>query len=148
MNVSLKDLKKNYGNLNVSFDLWKGESDAQPYIPGLIEDLQKKGLAYESDGALVVDIAQEGDAKEYPPCIVRKSDGAALYATSDLATIIEREQDFHPDRYIYVVDKRQELHLSRYSVWRRSGHRQRRYADDLLGLRYDERQGRWSVQDT
>lgn len=111
MNVSLKDLKKNYGNLNVSFDLWKGESDAQPYIPGLIEDLQKKGLAYESDGALVVDIAQEGDAKEYPPCIVRKSDGAALYATSDLATIIEREQDFHPDRYIYVVDKRQELHF-------------------------------------
>lgn len=111
MNVSLRDLKKNYGNLNVSFDLWKGESDAQPYIPGLIEDLQKKGLAYESDGALVVDIAQEGDAKEYPPCIVRKSDGAALYATSDLATIIEREQDFHPDRYIYVVDKRQELHF-------------------------------------
>ena len=111
MNVSLKDLKKNYGNLNVSFDRWKGESDAQPYIPGLIEDLQKKGLAYESDGALVVDIAQEGDAKEYPPCIVRKSDGAALYATSDLATIIEREQDFHPDRYIYVVDKRQELHF-------------------------------------
>ena len=111
MNVSLKDLKKNYGNLNVSFDLWKGESDAQPYIPGLIEDLQKKGLAYESDGALVVDIAQEGDAKEYPPCIVRKSDGAALYATSDLATIIEREQDFHPDHYIYVVDKRQELYF-------------------------------------
>ncbi len=111
MNVSLKDLKKNYGNLNVSFDLWKGESDAQPYIPGLIKDLQDKGLAYESDGALVVDIAQEGDTKEYPPCIVRKSDGAALYATSDLATIIEREQDFHPDRYIYVVDKRQELHF-------------------------------------
>ena len=111
MSVSLADLKKNYGNLDVHFELWKGESDAQPYIPGLIEDLQKKGLAYESDGALVVDIAQEGDAKEYPPCIVRKSDGAALYATSDLATIIEREQDFHPDRYIYVVDKRQELHF-------------------------------------
>ena len=111
MNVSLADLKKNYGNLNVTFDLWKGESDAQPYIPGLIEDLIGKGLAYESDGALVVDIAKEGDAKEYPPCIVRKSDGAALYATSDLATIIEREKDFHPDRYIYVVDKRQELHF-------------------------------------
>ena len=111
MNVSLTDLKKNYGNLNVTFDLWKGESDAQPYIPGLIEDLIQKGLAYESEGALVVDIAQKGDTKEYPPCIVRKSDGAALYATSDLATIIEREQDFKPDRYIYVVDKRQELHF-------------------------------------
>jgi len=111
MKVSLADLKKNYGNLNVSFDLWKGESDAQPYIPGLIEDLVKQGLAYESEGALVVDIAKEGDSKEYPPCIVRKSDGAALYATSDLATIIEREKDFKPDRYIYVVDKRQELHF-------------------------------------
>ena len=111
MNVSLADLKKNYGNLNVTFDLWKGESDAQPYIPDLIQDLIQKGLAYESDGALVVDIAQESDTKEYPPCIVRKSDGAALYATSDLATIIEREKDFHPDRYIYVVDKRQELHF-------------------------------------
>ena len=111
MSVSLADLKKNYGNLNVSFDLWKGESDAQPYIPGLIDDLIKKGLAYESEGALVVDIAKEDDVREYPPCIVRKSDGAALYATSDLATIIEREKDFHPDRYIYVVDKRQELHF-------------------------------------
>lgn len=111
MNVSLKDLKKNYVSLNVEFDLWKGESDVQPLIPGLIEDLIKKGLAYESQGALVVDIAQESDSKELPPCIIRKSDGAALYATSDLATIVEREQNFHPDRYIYVVDKRQDLHF-------------------------------------
>ena len=95
MNVSLADLKKNYDNLKVYFDLWKGESDAQPYIPGLINDLIEKGLAYESEGALVVDVAQEGDAKEYPPCIVRKSDGASLYATSDLATIIEREKEYH-----------------------------------------------------
>ena len=71
MNVSLKDLKRNYGNLNVSFDLWKGESDAQPYIPQLIDDLVEKGLAYESQGALVVDIAEETDTKELPPCIVR-----------------------------------------------------------------------------
>ena len=111
MNVSLADLKKNYDNLKVYFDLWKGESDAQPYIPGLINELIEKGLAYESEGALVVDVAQEGDAKEYPPCIVRKSDGASLYATSDLATIIEREKEYQPDRYIYVVDKRQELHF-------------------------------------
>lgn len=111
MNVSLADLKKNYDNLKVYFDLWKGESDAQPYIPGLINDLIEKGLAYESEGALVVDVAQEGDAKEYPPCIVRKSDGASLYATSDLATIIEREKEYQPERYIYVVDKRQELHF-------------------------------------
>lgn len=122
MNVSLKDLKRNYANLNVEFDLWKGESDAQPYIPGLIEDLIAKGLAYESQGALVVDIAEENDTKELPPCIVRKSDGAALYATSDLATIIEREQDYQPDRYIYVVDKRQDLHfLQVFRVAKKAG---------------------------
>ena len=86
MSVSLKDLKKNYSNLNVEFDLWKGESDAQPYIPAMIDDLVEKGLAYESQGALVVDIAEETDTKELPPCIIRKSDGAALYATSDLST--------------------------------------------------------------
>lgn len=112
MNISVEDLKKNYGNLNVEFDLWKGESDAQPYIPDLIEDLINKNLAYESQGALVVDIAEEGDKKELPPCIVRKSDGAALYATSDLATIIQREQDFKPKSYIYLADKRQELHFT------------------------------------
>ena len=112
MKVSVEDLKKNYGNLNVDFDLWKGESDAQPYIPGLIQDLIDKKLAYESQGALVVDIAKEDDTKELPPCIVRKSDGAALYATSDLATIIKREQDYKPNHYIYVADKRQELHFT------------------------------------
>ena len=112
MKVSVEDLKKNYGNLNVDFDLWKGESDVQPYIPGLIQDLIDKKLAYESQGALVVDISKEDDTKELPPCIVRKSDGAALYATSDLATIIQREQDYKPNHYIYVADKRQELHFT------------------------------------
>lgn len=112
MKVSVEDLKKNYENLNVDFDLWKGESDAQPYIPGLIQDLIDKKLAYESQGALVVDISKEDDTKELPPCIVRKSDGAALYATSDLATIIQREQDYKPNHYIYVADKRQELHFT------------------------------------
>ncbi|MCI7796028.1 MAG: arginine--tRNA ligase [Lachnospiraceae bacterium] len=122
MNVSLKDLKKNYSNLNVEFDLWKGESDAQPYIPGMIQNLIDQGLAYESQGALVVDIAEETDTKELPPCIVRKSDGAALYATSDLATIVEREQDFKPDHYIYVVDKRQELHFTQvFRVAKKAG---------------------------
>ena len=112
MKVSVEDLKKNYGNLNVDFDLWKGESDAQPYIPGLIQDLIDKKLAYESQGALVVDISKEDDTKELPACIVRKSDGAALYATSDLATIIQREQDYKPNHYIYVADKLQELHFT------------------------------------
>lgn len=123
MRVSLADLKRNYADLNVEFDLWKGESDAQPYIPGLIDDLIKKGLAYESEGALVVDIAEEGDTKELPPCIVRKSDGAALYATSDLGTILEREKEYEPGRYIYVVDKRQELHFTQvFRVAKKAGY--------------------------
>ena len=111
IHISVADLKKNYGNLNVTFDLWKGESDAEPYIPQVITELTEKGLAYESQGALVVDVAQEGDSKELPPCIIRKSDGAALYSTSDLGTIIEREKDLKPDWYIYITDKRQELHF-------------------------------------
>ncbi|MGN0506617.1 MAG: arginine--tRNA ligase [Lachnospiraceae bacterium] len=111
LHVSVEDLKRNYENLDVSFDLWLGESDAQPYIPDMIDDMVKKGYAKESMGALVVDIREDGDSKELPPCIVRKSDGAALYETTDLATIIQREKDYQPDRYIYVADKRQELHF-------------------------------------
>lgn len=122
MAVSVADLKKNYANLNVEFDLWKGESDAEPYIGQMIQTLMDKGLAYESQGALVVDVSEEKDAKEIPPCLVRKSDGASLYATSDLATIVEREQDFHPDRYIYVVDKRQGMHFEQvFRVSRKAG---------------------------
>lgn len=114
MRLSLEDLKKNYRNLNVSFELWKGESDAQPYIPELCKDLEERGIAYHSEGALVVDIREEKDSKELPPCIIRKSDGAALYATSDLATLVEREKLYDPDRYIYVADKRQELHYTQF----------------------------------
>lgn len=112
MNVSLPDLKRNYDNLNVQFDVWKGESDAKPYIADMVQDLVDRGLAHESQGALVIDVAEETDAKEMPPCIIRKSDGAALYATSDLATMVQREQDYAPDRYIYITDKRQEMHFT------------------------------------
>ncbi len=123
MAVSLADLKKNYDSLDVHFDLWKGESDAQPYIPWLIEDLQQKGLAYESQGALVVDVARDSDAKEFPPCIIRKSDGAALYATSDLGTILEREKLYAPAKYIYITDKRQELHFTQvFRVAKKAGY--------------------------
>ena len=122
MKVSIADLKKNYGNLDVHFDLWKGESDAQQYIPGLIQELIDKGLAYESQGALVVDVAEESDAKEIPPCMIRKSDGAALYATSDLGTIVEREKLYHPDEYIYIADSRQSLHYTQFfRVARKAG---------------------------
>ena len=112
LRISVNDLKKNYEKLNVSFDLWKGESDAQKYIPDMIRGLKEAGLLHESQGAMVVDVAEEGDTKEVPPCIIQKSDGASLYATTDLATLVQREQDYHPDEILYVVDKRQDMHFT------------------------------------
>ena len=111
MDVSVADLKKNYGALNVEFDLWKGEADAQPYIPEMVEYMKKEGYAHIDQGALVVDVKEETDTKEIPPCMILKSDGAALYDTTDLATLIEREKLYHPDEVIYLADKRQELHF-------------------------------------
>lgn len=111
MDVSVADLKKNYGALNVEFDLWKGEADAQPYIPEMVEYMKKEGYAHIDQGALVVDVKEENDTKEIPPCMILKSDGAALYDTTDLATLIEREKLYHPDEVIYLADKRQELHF-------------------------------------
>ncbi len=111
MQVSVADLKKNYENLLVDFDLWKGESDVQELIPGMVDYLKKEGYAYISDGALVVDVKEDTDTKEIPPCMVLKSDGASLYNTTDLATIMDRMEYFQPDRMIYVTDKRQDLYF-------------------------------------
>ena len=111
MNVSVADLKKNYGALNVEFDLWKGEADAQPYIPELVEFLKQSGHAVLDQGALVVDVKEDTDTKEIPPCMILKSDGAALYATTELGTIVAREKEYQPDEMIYITDKRQELHF-------------------------------------
>ena len=111
MEVSVTDLKKNYAKLNVDFDLWMGESDADAYIPDMVNYLKEKGYAYLDQGALVVDVKEETDTKEIPPCMILKSDGASLYNTTDLATIVQRMEDFKPDEIIYVVDKRQELHF-------------------------------------
>ena len=111
MKVSVTDLKKNYSRLNVDFDLWKAESDAQPYIPDMVQRMKDEGFAYEDQGALVVDVSEEGDTKEIPPCMLLKSDGASLYTTTDLATIVERMKLYDPDEMLYVVDKRQDLHF-------------------------------------
>ncbi|MGL4799674.1 MAG: arginine--tRNA ligase [Cellulosilyticaceae bacterium] len=111
LQVSMEDLKKNYSNLNVSFELWKKESDSQPYIPEMIETLKEKGFAYRSEGALVVDVKEAADTKEMPPCLLVKSDGATLYSTTDLATIVERMALYAPLEIIYIVDKRQEMHF-------------------------------------
>ena len=111
MNVSIADLKMNYDNLDVHFEMWLGESDADPYIPAMVEDLKSRGIAVQSEGAWVVPVAEEGDKKEMPPMILVKSDGSAIYATTDLATMVQRQQDWAPDKILYVTDKRQNLHF-------------------------------------
>ena len=111
MNISLPDLHRIYDLLDVHYEKWLGESDADPYIPAMIADLKAKGHAVESNGALVFPVAEEGDKKEMPPCILVKSDGSAIYATTDLATIVQRMQDWNPEKMLYVTDKRQNLHF-------------------------------------
>ena len=111
MNISLPDLKRIYDTLDVHYEKWLGESDADPYIPGMVADLKERGLAVLSEGAWVVPVAEETDKKEVPPMILVKSDGSAIYATTDLATILQRMQDWAPDKMLYVTDKRQNLHF-------------------------------------
>ncbi len=111
INVSVTDLKRNYEKLNVEFDLWNGESTVHDLIPGMVDYMKKEGYAYVSDGALVVDVKEETDTKEVPPCMILKSDGASLYNTTDLATIMMRMEQNHPDELIYLTDKRQELYF-------------------------------------
>ena len=111
MNVSVADLRKNYDNLEVYFEKWLGESDADPYIPAMVEDMKKRGIAVQSEGAWVIPVAEEGDKKEMPPCILVKSDGSSIYATTDLATMVQRMEDWKPDKMLYVTDKRQNLHF-------------------------------------
>ena len=112
MRLSIADLKKNYEKLNVTFDLWKAESDAQPYIPEMVQYLKDGGYAHYDQGALVIDVQEESDTATIPPCMVLKSDGASLYNTTDIATIVERMKLFDPDEIIYVVDKRQSLYFT------------------------------------
>ena len=111
LDVSVTDLKRIYDVLNVSFDLWKKESDALPYIDDMVQYFKENNYTRVSDGALVVDVKEETDTKEIPPCLILKSDGAALYQTTDLATIVERMKLYNPDQMIYITDKRQELHF-------------------------------------
>ena len=111
MNISVADLRKNYDNLNVYFEQWLGESDADPYIPAMVEDMKARGIAVQSEGAWVIPVEEEGDKKEMPPCILVKSDGSSIYATTDLATMVQRMQDWNPDKMLYVTDKRQNLHF-------------------------------------
>ena len=114
LNVSVKDLKKNYGDLNVEFELWNGESDAQKLIPAMIQELKDGGFAKESEGALVFDVSEETDKSPVPPLLLLKSDGASLYGTTDLATVVERVRDLKADELIYLADKRQGLHYEQF----------------------------------
>ena len=111
MRLSLADMRKIYDNLDVHFEAWLGESDADPFIPAMVEDFKNRGIAVQSEGAWVIPVARDTDKQEVPPCILVKSDGSAIYATTDLATMVQRMQDFKPDRMFYITDKRQALHF-------------------------------------
>ena len=122
MGISLPDLRRIYDALDVHYEKWLGESDADPYIPAMVEDLKVRGLAVRSEGAWVIPVAEEGDKKEVPPMILIKSDGSAIYATTDLATILQRMQDWQPHKMLYVTDKRQNLHFEQvFRAARKSG---------------------------
>ncbi len=122
LGVSIPDLRRNYDNLDVHFEKWLGESDADPYIPAMVEDLKARGLAVQSEGAWVIPVAEDTDKKEVPPMILIKSDGSAIYATTDLATMVQRMQDWNPDKILYVTDKRQNLHFEQvFRAARKSG---------------------------
>ena len=111
MGVSLPDLHRLYDLLDVHYEKWLGESDADPYIPAMVEDLKNRGIAVQSEGAWVVPVAEGTDKKEVPPMILVKSDGSAIYATTDLATMVQRMEDWKPEKMLYVTDKRQNLHF-------------------------------------
>ena len=111
LEISGNDIKRLYGYLDVSFDLWQGESDSYKYIKDVENILNEKNLLKDSEGAKVVEVSEEDDTKELPPLLFQKSNGAYLYGTTDLATIYEREKRFNPDYILYVVDNRQSLHF-------------------------------------
>jgi len=122
MRISVADMTRIYDDLDVHFEKWLGESDADPWIPPMVEDLKKRGLAVQSEGAWVVPVAEESDKKEIPPMILVKSDGSAIYATTDLATMVQRMHDWNPDKILYLTDKRQSLHFEQvFRAARKSG---------------------------
>ncbi len=126
--VSRAGLETDFNAMGVHFDLWKGESDVNPLIPAMIEDFKARGVTEESQGALIIRVAREADKKEQPPLILVSSEGSALYGTTDLATIVDRNQNIAPDRTLYVVDQRQGQHFEQ--VFR---------AADKAGLMAEER---------
>ncbi len=111
VDISKEDIKKVYDELNVSFEIWNGESDEMEYFEDLIDIYQSKGLLTESEGAKVIEVAKEDDNSPMPPLLIIKTNGSKSYDSTDLAAIIERKKNYNPDEMWYVVDGRQELHF-------------------------------------
>ena len=112
MEISKTDIKKIYNRLNAKFDLYKGESDAEKYVPEMMEYLSKLNIVEESEGAKIIPVAEDTDKLEIPPMLLIKSDGGILYSTTELATIYDRMKNNKPDEIWYMTDKRQALHFT------------------------------------
>lgn len=110
--LSVDDIRIIFDRLNATFDFWYGESDSSNYVPELLSILRDKKLLTNSEGAQVVMVAEDDDKSTIPPVIIIKSNGSEGYATTDVATIIQRQRDFNPDKIWYVVDHRQNLHFT------------------------------------
>jgi arginyl-tRNA synthetase len=120
--ISEHGLKREFASLGVRFDLWRGEADVDPLIPPMIEELKSRHIAEPSEGALIAPVSEPDDRKEIPPLILLKSDGAVLYGTTDLATIIDRVRSYDPDLILYIVDQRQHMHFEQvFRVARKAG---------------------------
>lgn len=111
VDISKKEIKQVYDKLNVSYDLWEGESDAAEYVPELLEIMNSKNLVKLSDNAKIVEVKEENETSPMPPLLLVKSNGSISYETTDLATILERKKKFNPDEIWYCADLRQQLHF-------------------------------------
>jgi arginyl-tRNA synthetase len=110
-NVTRVGLERECASLGVTFNLWKGESDAEPFIPEIVADLKARGISEVDDGAVIIRVARESDKKEMPPIILVKRDGEVGYHATDLGTIVDRKRSIDPQVTLYIVDQRQALHF-------------------------------------
>lgn len=125
--LSIEDIKGVYKKFNTDFDLWEGESDCYSYMMPMLEELRKDGYLKKSEGAEIIEIKEDTDKAPMPDLVVVKSNGATLYATRELATMVSRVKRFNPDEMWYLTDLRQGLYFEQVF---RAAHKTKIVSDD------------------